>query len=82
MDLQAFSFSWPADGDTATVTMPEAMTIDDYTVTYGFEDLATGDAATILTFPAVGKTTTEFDVEAASSLLMGTVIGFTVRTRA
>jgi hypothetical protein len=79
MNLIGFQFTWSSTGTTATVTIPAVMTSADYTVTAGFEDVI--GAASILTFPVAGRTTTQFDVEAAGSIDAGTVIGFIVRVR-
>ena len=77
MDLIGFQFTWPATGTTATVTIPSAMSGSSYVVTSDFEDL-TGSAS-ILTFPIAGRTASQFGVEAAGTITIGTKIGFIVR---
>ena len=76
MELIAFQFTWPTTGTSSAVTIPVAMSSLNYVVTSDFEDL-TG-ASAILRFPAAGRTTGAFNVEASGTITSGTKIGFIV----
>ncbi len=77
-ETQSFLFTWPADGASATVTIPQEMSSAVYTVTGDIEDVPVGGSAAILTFPSAGRTSTTFTIVASGSLDEDTTIALTV----
>jgi hypothetical protein len=76
-----FLHEWSATGDSDTVTLPGLMLDDSYHPSLTIEDIPVGGAASILTVPSATKTASQFVIQAAGTITIGTTISVEVSDR-